>query len=108
MSGYHRTGGNRRGGLKARKQKFAWTPGWGTKYMHSDGAPAQRAILLRGKFTQEKLNRSGTHIDERMSLSLADMKRMYPELCNVPKVVTLIDDSNKWNRPARAAASQEV
>jgi hypothetical protein len=44
---------------------------------------------------------SGQHIDPRMSLTIADIKRMYPEMCAVPKRVELIDDSNKWNRQAR-------
>jgi len=41
------------------------------------------------------------HFDKRMQLGIADMKRLYPGMCAVPKNVKLMDEqtSQKLNRP---------
>lgn len=41
---------------------------------------------------------NGQHFDPRMNLTLADIKRTYPQLCAVPKRVELISESSQWNR----------
>jgi len=80
VSGYDRTGGNRRKKRAVRKPRNVGVD----------------------------VFRTGQHIDPRMCLGIADIKRMHPELCNVPKSVTLIDDSNKWNRIIKTVPDRSV
>lgn len=72
MSGFTRSGGNKRNHLR----------------------PTKKA---KDKAKLAKNLASGHHIDERMTWGIADMKRMFPEVCAVPKVCTIVEARDGGN-----------
>jgi hypothetical protein len=67
--GKHRAGRGRT--KRSKKVRKASPPSRiNEKYMHTDGAPAWRAINLRGKWSQEQLSQTDNASDERMRIKL--------------------------------------